>query len=115
MIPSTSDVCDVCSPHIGRLEQRGWPRNKLLSLICLLSRNSQVFVSSIFPLFFFFLSLSFLISFSSVLLCFSYHPLVGMDILCSDKTGTLTLNKLTVGEPVIIDHSNAALTPEVSL
>jgi H+-transporting ATPase len=27
------------------------------------------------------------------------EELAGMDILCSDKTGTLTLNQLTVDEP----------------
>lgn len=27
------------------------------------------------------------------------EELAGMDILCSDKTGTLTLNKLTIDEP----------------
>jgi H+-transporting ATPase len=25
--------------------------------------------------------------------------MAGMDVLCSDKTGTLTQNKLTLGEP----------------
>lgn len=27
------------------------------------------------------------------------EELAGMDILCSDKTGTLTLNQLTIDEP----------------
>ncbi|MBO3463894.1 plasma-membrane proton-efflux P-type ATPase [Aetokthonos hydrillicola Thurmond2011] len=30
----------------------------------------------------------------------SIEEVAGMDILCSDKTGTLTLNQLTLGEPV---------------
>lgn len=30
------------------------------------------------------------------------EEMAGMDILCTDKTGTLTKNELTVGEPVII-------------
>jgi H+-transporting ATPase len=36
------------------------------------------------------------------------EELAGMDILCSDKTGTLTLNQLTLGEPFCLDE----FTPE---
>eukprot|EP01113_Clastostelium_recurvatum_P049840 TRINITY_DN92_c0_g1_i5.p1 TRINITY_DN92_c0_g1~~TRINITY_DN92_c0_g1_i5.p1 ORF type:complete len:1096 (+),score=356.01 TRINITY_DN92_c0_g1_i5:213-3500(+) len=36
------------------------------------------------------------------------EELAGMDILCSDKTGTLTLNKLTVDHPVAV----SGFTPE---
>lgn len=35
-----------------------------------------------------------------------------MDVLCSDKTGTLTLNQLTVGDPVIIDTEAPDVSPE---
>jgi H+-transporting ATPase len=38
----------------------------------------------------------------------SIEELAGVDILCSDKTGTLTLNQLTLGDPVIF----AARDPE---
>lgn len=33
----------------------------------------------------------------------SIEEMAGIDILCSDKTGTLTKNQLTMGEPVVIE------------
>lgn len=33
----------------------------------------------------------------------SIEEMAGIDILCSDKTGTLTKNQLTMGEPIIIE------------
>ena len=33
----------------------------------------------------------------------SIEEIAGIDILCSDKTGTLTANKLSLGEPVILE------------
>jgi H+-transporting ATPase len=35
------------------------------------------------------------------------EEMAGMDILCSDKTGTLTQNKLTLGEPALFGAKNA--------
>lgn len=36
----------------------------------------------------------------------SIEEMAGMDILCSDKTGTLTKNQLTLGDPVTIEAQN---------
>ena len=35
------------------------------------------------------------------------EEMAGVDILCSDKTGTLTKNQLTLGEPILISASSA--------
>jgi H+-transporting ATPase len=35
------------------------------------------------------------------------EELAGVDVLCADKTGTLTQNRLTLGEPVVIGAENA--------
>ncbi len=37
----------------------------------------------------------------------SIEEMAGIDVLCSDKTGTLTLNQLTLGDPVIFKAGNA--------
>jgi H+-transporting ATPase len=37
----------------------------------------------------------------------SIEEMAGMDILCSDKTGTLTQNKLTLGEPTLFGAKDA--------
>ena len=37
----------------------------------------------------------------------SIEELAGVDVLCSDKTGTLTQNKLTMGDPFIIGNNTA--------
>jgi H+-transporting ATPase len=38
----------------------------------------------------------------------SIEELAGVDVLCADKTGTLTQNKLTLGEPFCVEGSTAA-------
>jgi H+-transporting ATPase len=35
------------------------------------------------------------------------EEMAGVDVLCSDKTGTLTKNQLTVGEPILIEAQDA--------
>ena len=37
----------------------------------------------------------------------SIEEMAGMDVLCSDKTGTLTQNRLTLGEPVVFGAEDA--------
>ncbi len=38
----------------------------------------------------------------------SIEEMAGIDVLCSDKTGTLTENKLQLGDPVVIEAENPA-------
>jgi H+-transporting ATPase len=37
----------------------------------------------------------------------SIEEMAGMDVLCSDKTGTLTENRLTLGEPIVFGEGDA--------
>ncbi len=37
----------------------------------------------------------------------SIEEMAGMDVLCSDKTGTLTKNELTLGEPIVMGADDA--------
>jgi H+-transporting ATPase len=37
----------------------------------------------------------------------SIEELAGIDVLCTDKTGTLTQNTLTLGDPFVVDGENA--------
>jgi H+-transporting ATPase len=45
----------------------------------------------------------------------SIEEMAGMDILCSDKTGTLTKNELTLGDPVLFEGDKAALLRAAAL
>ncbi|MBN2446972.1 MAG: plasma-membrane proton-efflux P-type ATPase, partial [Phycisphaerae bacterium] len=36
----------------------------------------------------------------------SIEEIAGIDVLCSDKTGTLTANKLSLGEPIVLDAAD---------
>ncbi len=43
------------------------------------------------------------------------EEMAGMDVLCSDKTGTLTKNELTLGDPVLFEGDAAALLRAAAL
>ena len=45
----------------------------------------------------------------------SIDELAGMDLLCADKTGTLTRNRLTLGEPVVFAGSREELLAAAAL
>ncbi len=45
----------------------------------------------------------------------SIEEMAGMDMLCSDKTGTLTKNELTLGDPVLFEGDAAALLRAAAL